>query len=58
MVTRIINSRLRHIVTDCQTGSMADYFIADNGLLLNIAMEYARQEGRSDIALLLDQEKT
>jgi hypothetical protein len=52
--TRIINSRLRHVVTKliqgCQTGFMANRFIADNELLLNIAMEHARQEGRSDIA--------
>lgn len=56
--TRIINSRLRKVIgkviNRCQTGSMSHRFIAENGLLMNIVMEYARQTNRLDIALLLD----
>jgi hypothetical protein len=59
--TRIMNSRIRKVIDKlinrCQTGFMPNRLIAENGLLLNIVMEHARQTNRTDIALLLDQEK-
>lgn len=57
----ILNSRMRQVVplliNRCHTGFMPNRFIAENGLVLQIVMEYARRCKRDDIALLLDQEK-
>ncbi|KAG1374309.1 hypothetical protein G6F61_009438 [Rhizopus arrhizus] len=45
--TRIINSRMRQVISStinrCQTGFMTNSFIAENGLVLNMVMEHARQ---------------
>ncbi|OBZ80695.1 Transposon TX1 uncharacterized protein, partial [Choanephora cucurbitarum] len=59
--TRIINYRMRGLIdmliNKHQTGFMPGRFIAENGLLLSTIMDHARKEKRTDIALLLDQEK-
>ncbi len=59
--TRIMHSRIRQLVSKVinpfQTGFMPNRFIAENGLLLNVIKEHARVNNRSDIAMLLDQEK-
>ncbi|KAG1135747.1 hypothetical protein G6F37_012566 [Rhizopus arrhizus] len=59
--TRVINQRMRlvmdNIINRYQTGFLADRFIAENGLVLNILMEQAHVERRPEIGLLLDQEK-
>ncbi|KAG0806624.1 hypothetical protein G6F20_010985 [Rhizopus arrhizus] len=59
--TRVINQRMRLVMEDVinryQTGFLADRFIAENGMVLNILMEQAHVERRREIGLLLDQEK-
>ncbi|KAG1468664.1 hypothetical protein G6F56_003702 [Rhizopus delemar] len=44
-------------INQYQTGFLADRFIAENGMVLNILMEQAHVERRREIGLLLDQEK-
>ncbi|CEP18787.1 hypothetical protein [Parasitella parasitica] len=59
--TRILSSRMidqaSTLINPFQTGFVRDRFIADNGLLMKLVMEHARNTGSSSIGLLLDQEK-
>ncbi|CEP20019.1 hypothetical protein [Parasitella parasitica] len=60
--TRILSGRMidiaAHLINPFQTGFVRGRFIADNGLLMNLVMEYARRDTQStDIGLLLGQEK-
>ncbi|KAG1140783.1 hypothetical protein G6F37_009190 [Rhizopus arrhizus] len=56
--TRVINQRMRLVMDDVtnryQTRFLADRFIAENGVVLNILMEQAHVERRREIGLLLD----
>lgn len=59
--TRLLNNRLREVISllscPCQTGFMQGRFIADNGLLAQIAMKQASFRSSSEVDLLCDQEK-
>ncbi|KAG1034961.1 hypothetical protein G6F43_013321 [Rhizopus delemar] len=59
--TRMLNSRLGSVVSSLispwQSGFMKDRFIADNGILVNLAMEQAAVRNSDEIGILCDQEK-
>jgi endonuclease/exonuclease/phosphatase family metal-dependent hydrolase len=59
--TRILNTRVtscvESLINPYQTGFVRGRFIADNGLLMKLVMEHARNTRSSAIGLLLDQEK-
>ncbi|KAG1558904.1 hypothetical protein G6F49_004084 [Rhizopus delemar] len=61
ILTRMLNSRLGSVVSSLispwQSGFMKDRFIADNGILVNLAMEQAAVRNSDEIGLLCDQEK-
>jgi hypothetical protein len=45
------------LINPYQTGFVRGRFIADNGLLMKLVMEHARNTRSSAIGLILDQEK-
>ncbi|KAG2228473.1 hypothetical protein INT48_003130, partial [Thamnidium elegans] len=59
--TRILNTRIvvcaDTLVTPLQSGFLHNRFIADNGLMMKLIMDYASSSGSTAIGLLLDQEK-
>ena len=59
--TRLLNGRVIECAGDLinpfQTGFVRGRFIADNGLLMKLVMDYAQQSRDPTIGLLLDQEK-
>ncbi|KAG1037204.1 hypothetical protein G6F43_012909 [Rhizopus delemar] len=59
--TRMLNARLNLVVSSLispwQSGFMKGCFIADNGILANIAIEQASIRNSDEIGLLCDQEK-
>ncbi|KAG1442024.1 hypothetical protein G6F46_013174 [Rhizopus delemar] len=60
--TRLLNSRLvlvaSQLIPPWQSSFMKDRFIADNGALVNLAIEQASIRNSDEIGLLCDQEKT
>ncbi|KAG0769000.1 hypothetical protein G6F33_004027 [Rhizopus arrhizus] len=59
--TRILSARLISCVDDLiipyQSGFPRDRFIADNGLLMKLVMDFAKSTNSKALGLLLDQEK-
>ncbi|KAG1445074.1 hypothetical protein G6F55_012092 [Rhizopus delemar] len=59
--TRILNARIiniaKSLITPFQTGFVHGRFIADNGLLMKLVMDHARNSHSQSIGLMLDQEK-
>ncbi|KAG1229190.1 hypothetical protein G6F35_002156 [Rhizopus arrhizus] len=59
--TRLLNSRLvlvtSPLISPWQSGFMKERFIADNGALVNLAIEQASIRNSDEVGLLCDQEK-
>ncbi|KAG1612140.1 hypothetical protein G6F45_013003 [Rhizopus arrhizus] len=56
LIARIINLA-KSLITPFQSGFVRGRFIADNGLLMKLVMDHARNSHSQSIGLMLDQEK-